>query len=298
MSERISARLTGLASLFLTLAVALAFIVASIPAAAQSQNGQSGLRTDAAGNSYAPELPSLGAATVSLAGTDKLCKTIKIDVKLSKPVGTGSEILDALNAVELRSELNRYLANPLDLESASECANFEKRDDAVEAQRTFTAYSPNPKILSVLYSVFVSSPWAAHPHTYFEALNYDLSAGRDLTISDILPPGEGPGLEALWAAAAKGWCEYNDYHVIPSYYGLEGDDLCKAPEKIPLPPALVADRDDLKGLGLVTLTNEGLVISLGANDGWSYADGPSELVIDKAAMIKLGARSEIWGPAK
>jgi hypothetical protein len=50
----------------------------------------------------------------------------------------------------------------------------------------------------------------------------------------------------------------------------------------------------LKALGNAYLTNEGLALRLGAYDGWSYADGPSLLVIDKAELVKLGADPALW----
>jgi hypothetical protein len=295
MRKSISAR--SISVKLAVLAAAFALIGASAGAWAQAAGD---LRKDEAGNGYSPNLKSLGAVTAKVATTSKNCPKISVDAVLSRPISSSSEVFDELSVFELRNELRAAVSNPLAFNDPSECQALAEQKDPAEFKRTFNAHSPSPGILSVAFTVFQSSPWAAHPSTAFEAVNFSLAENRKLTLNDVFPPdaNDGQVLEAVWAEAAKGWCAYNDNHTLPFFYQIDDDDLCKAPEKAPLPPALAADRGSFEALGNAYLTSEGMVLALSADDGWSYAQGPSELKISKETLIKLGAKASVWQAAK
>jgi hypothetical protein len=295
MRKSISARSTSVK--LAVLAAAFALIGASAGAWAQAAGD---LRLDEAGNGYSQNLKSLGAVTAKVATASKICPKVSVAATLSRPISSSSEVFDELSVFELRGELRAAVSNPLAFNDPSECQALTEQKDPAEFQRTFKAYSPSPSVLSVVYTVFQSSPWAAHPSTSFEAVNFNLAENRKLTLNDVFPPEakDGQVLEAVWAEAAKGWCAYNDHHTLPYFYQIDDDDLCKAPEKAPLPAALAADRSSFQALGNAYLTSEGMVLALSADDGWSYAEGPSELKISKEALVKLGAKASIWEAAK
>jgi hypothetical protein len=296
MRNRVTAPLAKTALAGLAMAIALAIWAA--PGAALAQEGGD-MRTDEATNRYSEALGDLGAVTAVVEGTDRFCPSVKFKAALSRPIGAQNAVFDETSTFEIRKELLRFSGNALGLNDASECSNFKTGEHPVELQRVFAAHSPSPSIISVIYTVFRSSPFDAHPYTEFEAFTFDLAKSRELTLDDIIPPESSPqALEALWAEAAKGWCAYNDHHTLPSFYGLFDDGLCSKPESAPLPPALAQDRSSLKALGNAYLTSEGLALRLAPSDGWSYAEGPSELVLKKGALVKFGAKASIWHAKK
>ena len=209
MSERIKARFAAIALAGLAAALVLAFQVFPSGALAQEKGD---LRQDAASNSYAPELPNLGVVTVTVAAIDGFCKSIKYQATLSRPFGSFNAAFDELSASEIGKELALIEKNLLELDDPAECANLTDQKDPVEVERTFKAHSPNPNVISVLYTYFFSSPWAAHHFTKFETVNFDLAESRELTLNDVIPSSS---LEALWAEVAKCWCSYTANNSIP-----------------------------------------------------------------------------------
>jgi hypothetical protein len=287
VSEKFLARWLGLAALL----AALAF-----PAGAWAQDGgpAAALRRDQDGNGYAPELSSLGALTASLAIADPVCPDLLTTVRLSRPAATGDDLLDEILALELRKELRAAQKEEPAASSPSECPSAEAARQGAERVRVFEAHSPSPGILSVVYLSFASSPDMVHPYTSFESFTYSLSEGRELGLGDVLGGGFGQPA-ALWAKVAAKWCAYGGHRSLPAFYGLDdGAGYCDNPGGAPLPPALAADPGSLAALGNAYLTSQGLVLQLGAYDGWSYADGPSTLLIDKEEMIEAGADPAIW----
>lgn len=268
---------------------ATALLLASLASPAFAQKGQA--RQDQNGNSYASSLPSLGSASVALTWTNPACPKAKVELKSSRPVGTGDGLLDAILALELAKDVQAIRGSWFSGWTEGDCDQADA-DSPGESSRTFEAHSPSPGILSILYTLFESYPFAAHPNTNFEAFNYYLKEGRELRLSDILPDFYDWG--ALWAEVAKGWCSYNDYHSIPSFYGLSQDVSWCEQKQVPVPPAIAANSFDLAAWGHAYVTADGLALQLGPYEGWSYADGPSSLTIPKAFLIKLGADPAIW----
>lgn len=284
MTKRLSARLAG----------ALA-ILAVLASAAWAQEPQL-FRRDDAGNRYSESLPGLQAMTSSYAKADKICPGVQMDISVSQPIATGDQRLDEI-FVERFKEAMRQADEFAYFEDPSECPEDDGDGPGnAESSLTFEAHSASPSLISIVYENFVSVPYAAHPSTSYETFNYDLKAGRELAISDIFIPSKAErGLRALWAEVAKGWCAYNEYKRLPDFYNMDYEtDWCASTIKAPLPKALAENPESLAYLGNAFLTEAGLALQLDAYQGWSYADGPSRLVISKSDMIRLGAKPGLW----
>jgi hypothetical protein len=225
---------------------------------------------------------------------DSTCRGLVTKVSLSRPAGTGDDLLDGRLALELLGELRSIRRTPPDSTDPSECPSQEALAEGAEIQRIFEVHSPSKGILSIAYQMFSATPLAVHPNTTFESYNHSLAQGRPLKLGDLFP-GEDAPAAVLWAVVAPKWCAYNDYRSLPSFYGFDPEaDLCAKPKEIPLPAALVADPDSLAALGNAYLTEDGLMLRLAAYDGWSYADGPSALLVGKDELVAVGADKTLW----
>ncbi|MDR0620352.1 MAG: hypothetical protein LBJ61_00500 [Deltaproteobacteria bacterium] len=278
--------------LFCPLAVLILVIcVLTVPVLAQNSPN---FKEDAAGNKFDPALTGLGATTTTFTVPDPVCPNISVKARLSRPTRTGDDLLDEALSLELR-QVSRKVATGFSLgaDSLSDCPEHVTLDEPGEVTEFFEAHSPSAGILSVLFTRFESLPWAAHPNQGYDVLNYNLTKGQELTLDDLFP--EGLVTASLWGVVAKEWCSFNDYKKLPSFYGLSEDtDWCAKPDSIPLPASLTTYPISLKSLGNGYLTKDGLVLQLGAYEGWSYADGPSTLLISKDTLKKLGAKASIW----
>jgi hypothetical protein len=269
-----------------TAAAVLAALLAvlALASAAPAQD----LRNDEFGNSFGPELPRLGAHTVTAEFLDRVCPQAASKITLSRPVETGDDLLDELFGIQNRMEARRLEREPSFYSDSSECPDGPEES---ELSRTFMARSAKPGALAVLFTVHVDGSTMAHPSAYYESLNWSFELGAELSAHVLFGGGYYQAAPALWKEVAKGWCAYNEYSSLPSFYGFPDDfDGCGDPGAIPMAPKIEqAESGDLAAWGHAIVTPEGLLLSLGAYEGWSYADGASELLIPKAFFKSIGA---------
>ncbi|MDR2442801.1 MAG: hypothetical protein LBE31_04685 [Deltaproteobacteria bacterium] len=275
---------------FVLMALVVGLFLANSPQAqAQAQN----VRADDNGNSYSLELPELKAFNVTESIAHLKCPNVKLTVNISYPQGTGDDLLDQMSIVQTSMEERAVLANLQ--KNIGDCPANAKENYEAEYFRNFEAHSASKDVLSVLFTIFESTPGAAHPTTTFESSNYSFSLGRQITLNDIFSD-DSSKIQNAWQYVASSWCAYNDYHSLPYFYRYQTDaDICAQSETLDLPPGLKLEPGSLKYLGNAFLTTEGLKLILSADDGWSRADGPSTILIDKNKLKDLGADLSFWG---
>ncbi|MDR1110491.1 MAG: hypothetical protein LBP92_07325 [Deltaproteobacteria bacterium] len=235
------------------------------------------------------ELPNLGFSTLRGTFPDPKCPALKNEVGVTFPVGIDSPGLDKRLAEQAKAKFDELSS----LEAGSCPGPGETPPNPVtDVKVTFTATSPSRNYLSLLDTVFESSPMAAHPSTTTSATTYNLQTGQPLKLSDLFAD-PAKSMPKLWAQMAAGFCEDYGHETLPYFYGLPEDQGC-ASKDIPLPDALKGADIPFSALGSAVLTTDGLQIILDAGDAWSYADGPAELVIPKDDLVKMGAKMETW----
>ncbi|MDR2455833.1 MAG: hypothetical protein LBE49_04475 [Deltaproteobacteria bacterium] len=277
--------------LSITLILTLAISLAVFPDAASAQKP----RQDRAGNLYGPGLDKMRALTTKKRVKSSDCPGKTLALNVSTPYGIGIKKLDEAMARKHKRDVENI--QKMAFKAIGEYCQPDFSQSESTYDRTFEAYDPGGGSLSVIYNVLILYYMAAHHSHGYEAFNYNLQTGEELTIGDLFlsPPGAAEGLEGLWAMIASAWCRYNDNKTIPNFYDMPDDtDWCANPARIALPKRLEG-QPAMKDLGNAFLTPDGLELRLQPYDGWSYADGDAILVLDKPSLIRIGFNPALWG---
>jgi hypothetical protein len=295
MDLRLSAALKSASKLSLRLSVmlilTLAISLALFPEAASAQKP----RQDRAGNLYGPGLEKMRALTTKKKVKSPDCPRKTLALAVSTPYGIGLEELD--QALARKHERDVENIQRMAFKTINQFCRSDFGANESTYDRTFEAYYPGGGSLSVIYNVLILYDTAAHHSHDYEAFNFNLETGKELTMGDLFlsPPGAAEGLEGLWTMIASAWCRYNERKSIPNFYDMPDDtDWCANPAMIPLPKRLQG-QPAMRDLGNAFLTPDGLELRLQPYDGWSYADGDAILVLDKKSLIRLGFNPALWG---
>jgi hypothetical protein len=119
-----------------------------------------------------------------------------VDIYIVRPRTDQDQVNQAIAAV-IQNQLDGFLRDMSTWEVPA-----EMKDQASEFDVNYQVMQDSDGKLSILFTRFNFYAGSAHPNTQFFVLNYDLNAGKQLTLSDLFAPGSDY-LSRLSAAARK-----------------------------------------------------------------------------------------------
>jgi hypothetical protein len=205
--------------------------------------------------------------------------SMALDASVAYPTATGSAAVDQYFA----DYAKKFVQSAAESDAAGDegvcslTSNLYQRAD-------FNSYKPSPNILGVLYTID-SFTGGAHPDLNYASHNFDLAAGKEITIASLFPNPKD-GIAKLYEYAYSDLCTASGARAAAQTVlgGTCGTDT-KAPA------ALTNLKGPLDQLGHLVLTDAGALLSFSPYDIWSWSQGPYQLAIPKEKLIEMGAKN-------
>jgi hypothetical protein len=165
------------------------------------------------------------------------------------------------------------------------------RVQELNASVSYELYQASKRFVGIIVTDFKFTG-GAHGNLNSTSYNYDLLTGRRFSFADFFPMTE-KGLTAFFQYVYLNACAPDSGHAkMPSHYG---NVACDGTDDIPpVPPKFLADADNQEKLGILTLTAEGVLVTLDPFSAWSFGDGSYKLSIPKANLVKMGVTPIFW----
>ncbi|MDR2301999.1 MAG: hypothetical protein LBF38_08180 [Deltaproteobacteria bacterium] len=231
-----------------------------------------------------PRLPNFRYTTLLGVYKNKCCPNFSNDVGFTYPVNTGSGIFDDFLVGYAKNIFNEYAQYDLDY------GEFET-SGTLKLRTTFTAEIAGENYLSIMFTSAGYYIGAAHDYTNSTSFIFDLKNQKFLELSDIFVNPK-QSIPLLWPLVANGWCQLNLGENIPFEYDIPLEKSKCGQATPPTPASFLADYVPFKALGTVILDRSGMVIRL--EFPFARGFGPQKITISREALIRLGAKPEIW----
>jgi hypothetical protein len=214
----------------------------------------------------------------------KSCSSYSNDVGVTYPVNTGSRIFDDFLVGYAKNKF--FEEAQVDFE-CFEPTTYEKKS---EHRTTFTAEIVGENYLSIMFTTHGYNIGAAGGNAESASFIFDLKNQKFIELSDIfVNPKQSVPL--LWPLVVNGWCQL-DMGDIPFEYDLPMEQRTCGQSIPPTPASFLADYVPFQTLGTVILDRSGMVIRL--EYPFARGLGPQKITISREALIRLGAKPEIW----
>jgi hypothetical protein len=247
-------------------------------------------------NAYGPNLPNVSAQVFSLMIMSKRCD-LESYISVTYPVNLASPKVDDYVKSIFQESYDGALKEAL--ESMDESLKDPETCPSTLAstliyQSTFKILSTNPNVISIITLMNISAGFN-HPQNIGKAINIDIKNLKKINLSDIFPQTED-SLKKLWPYLANQYCKNeNSSSILPFFYGQTECPQGGFGPSTPLPDKWNKKEVNFEDLGgNVYLSPEGLNIELSGYQSWSYATGPSRVLIPKDQLLEMGASPAFW----
>lgn len=208
---------------------------------------------------------------------------------ISYPQGLGNDRVDS----ELKSIVEGWLetakssAEDLVAYDGDPCA----RDHEYFNEISFEIHKPSDSYAGILFTD-LGYNGGVHGYRLYQALNFNLSTGRFVELTDLFPDPQKSLVEFFNLVYTDVCSPETKHKELPHFYG---GVPCSTDGTAPLPPReFTAKVDSLETLGNMVLTTEGVTVNIGPHSAWSWADGPYVLRIPKEKVVKIGGDPVFW----
>ncbi|MDR2301193.1 MAG: hypothetical protein LBF38_04035 [Deltaproteobacteria bacterium] len=247
-------------------------------------------------NAYDLKLKNVSAKVLSLTIKPKRCD-LTANVSLAYPVNLGNLAADKFVKTmydDMFDDAIKEALEWLDEKMRDQETCPQSISNTVIYQSSFKIIETNPNIISLITYVNVSTGYF-HPINHTRAKIIDIKTAGEVYLSDLFPQKQA-SLKKLWPYLANAYCKMDQGgSTLPVFYGQTECPKNGFGPSAALPEAWTDPGVDFQALGgNVYLSPKGLHVGLGAYQSWSYASGPTEVLVPKDEAIKMGASKAYW----